>query len=200
MSELKGLIHSLILGSVLLLYSGVEQTLHFMKMCNVTGTKWLWKYAALLFQALVPRPSAPAATPMPEMAERMCAVPTHSHVNSTFLITQQINLVWNKLVYFFFKWILLKKKQSFPVEILEFLTDSKWLCVSWEKCNGQMNSSQLLLWFISKITTNCQIFECHVGGNNPTAYHLIYPVVLHPCLCKAVVALLSCWSSWPCQS
>lgn len=33
--------------------------------------------------------------------------------------------------------------------------------MSWEKYNGQRNSSQLLLWYVSKITTNCQIFECH---------------------------------------
>lgn len=95
------------------------------------------------------------------MAERMCAVPTHSHANSTFLLHS--GSIWFRINW----WILFlsefgwKKEQSFSVEILEFLTDSKWLCVSWEKYNGQMNSSQLLLWYVSKITTNCQIFKCH---------------------------------------
>lgn len=56
---------------------------------------------------------------------------------------------------------LAEKEQPSSVEIKEFLTDSKWLCVSWEKYNGQMNSLQLLLWCVSKITTNCQILECH---------------------------------------
>lgn len=41
---------------------------------------------------------------------------------------------------------LAEKEQPSSVEIKEFLTDSKWLCVSWEKYNGQMNSLQLLLW------------------------------------------------------
>lgn len=112
MSELKGLIHSLILGSVLLFYSGAEQTLPFMKIPNVTGTKLLWEYAKLS-QALVPQTSAPAATPMPEIAERMFAVPTHSRANSAFFIMQQINLIWNKLVDFVFKLIWLKKSSLF---------------------------------------------------------------------------------------
>lgn len=60
MSKLKGLIHSLILGSVLLLYSGAEQTLHFMKISNVTGTKLLWEYAKLS-QAVAPQASAPCS-------------------------------------------------------------------------------------------------------------------------------------------
>lgn len=151
MSELKGLIHSLILGSILLLYSRIEQTLHFMKMCNVTGTKWLWKYAAL-FQALVPGASAPCS---------------HSHARDGWkdvcsavqilCFSLHSNLVWNKWVDF----VLNRKEQSFSAEMIEFPTDSKWLCVSWKKYNGQMNSSELLLWYVSKTAANCQIFECH---------------------------------------
>lgn len=111
------------------------------------------------------------------------AVLTHSWENSPFSVTWWINLVWDKLPDFILK-LCWERAVSLSAwyNFLWILSGSMY---PGNEYNGQREPSQLLLWYIGKITTISQIFE---------SYKWKQPYCL-PFNLPSYSALMSVWDS-----